>query len=211
MENIDFIFQGGTVTIAHYNMYYNMAIEHYNIAKKKYEKAKSKNSKTDYGMIQKEVISSIIFSSLSIEAIIYEYGVERLGLDYYKEHLDKLSVKSKWTVIPRLVTTKEIDQVVINKLNQLIIHRNQVVHHKSKTVPISKYNKQDFQKTLVQAEQGIMCVENVLFELLKIDEWNCGFFFHMFEWAGRDAFFKKYRTEAIKIHTKQKKKRQVKK
>jgi len=52
------------------------------------------------------IISLVIF----YEALINEIGITELGSTYFKENLDKLSIKSKWEIIPKLVYNGSINK-----------------------------------------------------------------------------------------------------
>ncbi len=75
----------------------------------------------------------IVFAAFAAEAAINAYGVRRLTGSYFNDHLDKLDTKSKWVVIPRMVTGTPFpkDRNVYNLLKQTMDWRNMLVHPKS--------------------------------------------------------------------------------
>jgi hypothetical protein len=83
--------------------------------------------------IEKTCIKIIIFLATYLESYIWDYAANRLGERYVEKHLDKLSIISKWEIIPLLVTKKPLimkaHQLAIFK--SIIIERNKLIHHKS--------------------------------------------------------------------------------
>ncbi|HKK89264.1 MAG TPA: hypothetical protein VJ917_10460 [Saprospiraceae bacterium] len=70
---------------------------------------------------------------MCLEAFIYSYAEKHLGKSYTKQHIEKLSIESKFMVVPRLVTGNEIDKSGqgYEKLKKLVSDRNKIVHFKS--------------------------------------------------------------------------------
>lgn len=58
-----------------------------------------------FKQMEESSVISIIFSALTVESFI-NYGILKLTRNYFEKHLDKLSVESKWVIIPRLVNNK---------------------------------------------------------------------------------------------------------
>ena len=86
--------------------------------------------------LDEAVLSTIVFSALTVEAYIYDYGARNLGDKFTKDYLDKLDVVSKWIVVPKLITGKQIpkDGQAYCLLKNLIKVRNNIVHNKSKDI-----------------------------------------------------------------------------
>ncbi|SOC51446.1 hypothetical protein SAMN05421509_101302 [Chromohalobacter canadensis] len=86
-------------------------------------------------------VQSIVFSAMCLEAFIYGYAEKHLGKSYTKQHIEKLNIESKYIIVPKLVTGKEIDKSgqAFEKLKKLISDRNKIVHFKS----ISDFLNQD--------------------------------------------------------------------
>jgi hypothetical protein len=78
-------------------------------------------------------IRVIVFAAMCVEAAIYDYAAWHLTDKYVQDRLDKLDVLSKWMVIPRLVTKRELSRSgqSYEKLKKLIQLRNELVHWKS--------------------------------------------------------------------------------
>lgn len=102
--------------------------------------------------IEKELTKSslivISFSAMAVEAYIYDYAARHLGDDFVKDHLDKLDTASKWIVIPKLITGKELPSkpTWLELLKSLIKTRNSIIHYKTLDGPgvatdIRKYLK----------------------------------------------------------------------
>jgi hypothetical protein len=85
----------------------------------------------------KHSLIAIIFSAIAIEAYIYDYAARHLTDAYVRDHIDKLDTISKWVVVPRLITGREMPrrQKWFGLLKGLIKTRNSLVHHKSSQVP----------------------------------------------------------------------------
>ncbi|MDP1546942.1 MAG: hypothetical protein Q8L87_13055 [Anaerolineales bacterium] len=60
-----------------------------------------------------------------------------MGDSFVKDYLDKLDTLSKWVVIPKLITGRELSrrQHWYGLLKQLIKTRNAITHHKSLDLP----------------------------------------------------------------------------
>jgi mevalonate kinase len=74
---------------------------------------------------------------MCLESFIYDYAAHNLSDIYVKKYLDKLGLKSKWLIIPRLVTGKDFptDSKAFQGLQKLIEERNKLVHYKSRPEP----------------------------------------------------------------------------
>lgn len=77
-------------------------------------------------------VSTIIFAAMVVEAFIFHYASEHLGKRFFLDNLDRLDIKSKWLVVPRLVLNKQIDKggQAYEALSKLASDRNYLVHHK---------------------------------------------------------------------------------
>lgn len=82
-------------------------------------------------------IQVIVIAAMCLEAAIYDYAAWHLHDNYVKNHLDRLSLLSKWLVIPRLITQRElrVGRPAYEKLKRLIDARNALVHSKSAPMP----------------------------------------------------------------------------
>lgn len=84
-------------------------------------------------------ITCIVFLAMAVESFIYDYASEHLGDTFVKNYIEKLDVKSKWVIIPKLVTGKDLprDKKGFELLNKLISLRNRFVHSKSTVINLS--------------------------------------------------------------------------
>lgn len=87
-----------------------------------------------YSRRERAVVIPIVFGAICLEAFIYDYGASHISGKYMKEHLEKLSLSSKFLVIPKLVTGKQFstDSKAYEGLVKLKEDRNNLVHFKSK-------------------------------------------------------------------------------
>ena len=87
---------------------------------------------------------------MSIEAYIYDYAARHLGDDFVKNHLDKLDTVSKWIVIPKLITGRELphEQKWFDLLRNLIKTRNSITHYKTFDIPTSNVNIKQYLRKL---------------------------------------------------------------
>jgi len=121
-------------------------------------------------------IIAVVFTAMYFEAFIYDYAASCLGDKYSKDHLDKLDFISKWLVIPKLITGKEISKSgqAYESLRRLHKDRNSLVHLKSREMnfdneEVASYMKareQDIQESMKNCRKAL---RHVIQELLAID------------------------------------------
>ena len=104
--------------------------------------------------IQRAAMVSVIFSALTLEAFINNYGIEHFSRSYFDNHLDKLPAVSKWIVIPTLAVGKEIDSdsQSYEQLKRLFKRRDRLVHYKTKKKKLSEIHEEDVWVTEEQSE-----------------------------------------------------------
>ncbi len=133
----------------------------------KYNLTKSKiwNDKLDHTLV------TIIFSALSLEAYINDYAIRMFSKRYFEKYLDKLSILSKWIVIPRLVNGAQLDpsSKPMEELDWLIRKRHELVHYKTRKVERDKLQASDFLWP-AEAERAINTVISVVLALNEIDK-----------------------------------------
>lgn len=140
--------------------------------------SKSKKSSDDFtdkvaeknDRIERLALIVIIFCATSLEAYINHYAISNLSKNYLKTYLDKLDLLSKWVVIPRFITGKQLDvgSKGLQDLSWLITLRNKVVHYKSRKIEIAAIKDTDFLWGN-DAKKAIETVKNLAQELKKID------------------------------------------
>jgi len=121
--------------------------------------------------LAKSSLIVIIFSTMAVEAYIYDYAARHLGDAFVKDHLDKLDTLSKWIIVPKLITGRELSrqQKWFELLKKLIKTRNSIIHHKSSEPPVSfpdmkKYieKQQASSETLLEAARQSITLLNIL-------------------------------------------------
>lgn len=97
---------------------------------------------------------TMIFTTISLEAYIYDYAARHFSDSYVKKYLDRLDPVSKWVIIPRLVTGKELKHggKWLQLLKDLIRERNFVIHSKSSQPP-SPSNREEVRKYIEKLEE----------------------------------------------------------
>ena len=83
--------------------------------------------------IHRESTSAILFSALAVEAFLNTYGVIRMGEAYYQEHVERLSPKTKVSVITLAVAERllEPSDEVLRAVDVVFKARNKVAHPKT--------------------------------------------------------------------------------
>jgi len=118
---------------------------------------------------------TILNSAFCLESFINDYGAAKLGSRYFESHLDKLDVKSKWLVIPRLATNKSIEKGGhgYETLKKTIGIRNKLVHSKSKNIDDGSIAESaGFKETVDQMKHVSKCflgIKVIISELESID------------------------------------------
>lgn len=122
-------------------------------------------------------VKAIVFGALCLEAFIYDYAAHNFSDKYAKKYLDKLDLRSKWVVIPKLVTGKEFPREcqAFEHLVKLVEARNDLVHAKSRRMPSNDKEWQrlieDFKKKKGFAELNpYETIIEVLTELRNLDD-----------------------------------------
>lgn len=121
-------------------------------------------------------IIAVVFTAMYFEAFIYDYAASCLGDKYSKDYLDKLDFISKWIIIPKLITGKEISKSgqAYESLKRLYKDRNYLVHLKSREM---NFDNEEVVSYMKAREKGIQesvkncrkALKHVIQELLAID------------------------------------------
>lgn len=119
----------------------------------------------------------VVFTITALESYIYGYATRSLGEKYAKRHVEKLNLISKWIVVPKLVTGKEIpsDHKGITMLRKLVKARNHIVHLKGKNLNPDDWEMQ--KATIIKHDREIVeasvsafrCVGELGRELRRLD------------------------------------------
>ncbi|TES86796.1 MAG: hypothetical protein E3J89_01965 [Candidatus Aminicenantes bacterium] len=164
----------------YYETYFSIAHKAYSEAKKLETErlAIQKASPDAYDLIAKKsdgierfTIVVILFCALAAEAYINDYGIENLSKNYFTKYLDKLDLVSKWIILPRIITGRQLNpgSNPMQDLSWLTGLRNKLAHSKSRKIPIDKIEKSDF-FWIEDAEKSLGTIRNLIAELRKIDK-----------------------------------------
>lgn len=190
-ENGDFIIENGDFAINDFihtniDLYYHLATVAFEKMKSEYEKHIPKVLKLSVQLrnswkleleeyLQRYAIQSIIFSALSIEALINYYGANRLEDSVFKEK-ERIPTMEKYKLFP-ILSLKKMDSFTFNEADTQILYlirdlmkcRDKLVHFKTKT---TKFNskKANHHITLKLAENSINTVKIACDFLCKMDE-----------------------------------------
>jgi hypothetical protein len=131
-----------------------------------YENYKATHKKAD-----RDYLSSFLFLSLFLEAYIYDFAARRLSDSYVTKYLDKLDVISKWIIIPKLITGKELDtsRHSFAILKQIFSLRNKFVHHKTSEITIERVAKYNSLDELIKLSDILSAIADIFKQLDKID------------------------------------------
>lgn len=121
--------------------------------------------------IQNHAIIAVIFSALTLEAFINNYGISLFSLSYFDNYLDKLDFVSKWLILPKLVVNKELNtsHQPFQLLNELYSLRNKLVHSKTYKRKLCDIEDKDW----IMEKDAIKAIETVILltkELKKLDK-----------------------------------------
>jgi len=116
----------------------------------------------------KHEINGILSLATFYEALINEIGIVEFGSTYFKQHLDKLSILSKWEIILKLIFNKALprDSKFFQKMQDVIDARNYFAHYKTKLATPEKDQKVYY---LILGE-GLETLENFVTHLKSLDE-----------------------------------------
>jgi len=114
----------------------------------------------------------IIFSALTVESYINYYATTRLSKSYLKNYLDRLDILSKWIVIPRVITGKQLHpgSKPIQDLSWLIKLRNELAHFKPRKAAPKYLDDPALLEFGYETKKAIGAVRNLVTSLGKIDD-----------------------------------------
>lgn len=136
-----------------------------------------------YEKRERAAVIAITFAAMSLEAFFFDYAADALGDKLVEEHLDKLDLKSRFVVYPRLVAGKKLDKgaQAYEQLSTLQKIRNKLVHFKSRSFDLSDVHKaSDYHDHLNNelrkgVENATKSVRSVMAELDTLHEDNTSF------------------------------------
>ena len=126
-------------------------------------------------ILHKEAIKAIIFLASFIESYIFDYSAIALGQGYTEKHIEKMDTISKLTIVPKLVTGKELNRNrnYWSGLNELIKWRNKIIHNKTKDCIEYFKNAQNYEPKdlheMFNLEEIFKSIDDLFKELNDID------------------------------------------
>jgi len=121
--------------------------------------------------IQRSAMVVVIFSALTLEAFINNYGIERFSRSFFDNHLNNLNPISKWLILPKLVVGRQLstDGQPYELLGGLFRLRNKLVHYKTRKKRISALREEEDWITERHARDAIQAVSALVQELKSLD------------------------------------------
>jgi hypothetical protein len=168
-----------TVTFTNYGTFFAIATRATAQIKRLVQERGSLPCKTDEDIdrvckinaeIQRHAMGTVTFSAMALESYINLYGAENLGSAYFGKYLDKLDLRSKWVIVPRMVTGKELDTTSqgFSLFSNLVALRNRLVHDKPRKRRVDEVRDSDW-VTEENAAAAIQAVRGMLDALRSLD------------------------------------------
>ena len=116
-------------------------------------------------------VQVIIFCTLALESFINHYASRRLSKAYLDKYLDQLDHATKWIVIPRIATGKQLNpgSTAVKNLHALIVTRDRLLQCKVKQKFTDRFSCVDY-SWIEDAEFAIATVADLVAELARIDD-----------------------------------------
>lgn len=94
--------------------------------------------------VEQAFVSSMLYSCMAIEAFINNYGVRRLGENYFRRNLERLGITEKYSLLMlacygRLISQDDPERA---KLRAMFDIRNQLVHPKAREFSLELLEKE---------------------------------------------------------------------
>lgn len=141
-------------------IYCEMAMEAYYHASQMLDEIKKKNYSAIEGAIEwdalgKDVIKTVVFSAMTIEAFFNDYAAACLGDSEFYGSFDQLSPISKFELIAKFILEAQIDKSksYYSQLKKLIARRNLYIHNKSKAATFGYATLEEALETQRRFEQ----------------------------------------------------------
>lgn len=130
--------------------YCEIAMESYYQAMQAQERLKKLNYSQidddgDYWRMNKNIITTVVFSAMAIESFLNDYAAACLGDKEFYENFDRLSVMSKLQLIVTFIMHAEMDKskIYYSLMKALFSCRDKFVHNKSKKMKFQGYTKEE--------------------------------------------------------------------
>ncbi len=134
----------------------------------------------------KEKMSMIVFASFTIESYINGYAIYSLGNKYFEDHLEKINIKNKWIVFPKLICGSDFpkDKKSWNLLDKLIDNRNKLAHDKPKRIKVDEIDSlkrntkvkhispSEIIDAFYELQKDLISIDESISEYLMIDGYN---------------------------------------
>ena len=168
------------VELNNHHTFFAIAVRHYrqiqNLVKQRNRFKVKTDEDVDYAgalnaSIQRDAMVTTIFCALTLEAFINSYGISSFSKSYFENHLDRLNPVSKWLIIPKLLTGKQIntDGPGYELLKETFKLRDKLVHYKSRKKKLSELMEEQDWVTEKHAQRSIEGVTAIVQELKSID------------------------------------------
>lgn len=151
--------------------YANISIDNYYSAQKLYQSIVEAEYNelvlppNTYSSFCEHVIITIIFSAMSIESFVNDYGASCLGDDLFYKDFDRLSVLSKLQLISTFLFKEPLDkkQSYYSHTKELFSYRDSLVHSKSRSMDwyLEKKGIELFKK---EPEEKEFLIEKILID-----------------------------------------------
>ena len=133
-------------------IYAEIAMQSYYNAHNLYEDIKKNNYNCNdfyqLSEMEKQVISTVVFSAMCIESFFNNYAASCLGDAEFYDNFDKLSTISKFQLIAKFILKMDIDKskAYYSRLKQLIRCRDNYVQNKSKLSKFQGLSEDEYGK-----------------------------------------------------------------
>lgn len=184
------------ISLTNHETFFAIAHQHHQEIKRLVSERNMREIKGNYDVdfnaaknaeIQRCAMVSVIFSALTLEALINNYGIERFSATYFDKHLANLNTVSKWVVIPTLATGKDLnrDRQAFEGLKHLFKQRDKLVHYKTRKKKVSELQEHEDWVTEEHSEKALQTVRALVEAVSEIDpsletEW--------LDWAPNDPY-----------------------
>jgi hypothetical protein len=109
----------------------------------------------------------IVFATIAVEAHVYDYAARHFSDSFVKKYIDKLDLISKWVIIPKLITGKELPRggECFQLLKNLVRERNSIIHSKSSDAP---FTPKEFQRYAEKRKEDQVAFSNRVKEAIDL-------------------------------------------
>jgi hypothetical protein len=167
------------IKLSNHETFYSIAYRHYvrtiQLTAERDQRPVKNDQDVDFvceknAAIQRSAMVVVVFSALTLEALINHYGIERVSRSFFDNHLDKLDPVSKWLILPKLIVGRQLDtdEQPYELLRGLFKLRNKLVHYKTREKAIDELKDEDWIRE-EEAHSAIQAVNKLVEELKCLD------------------------------------------